>query len=174
MKNKILIGIVAAIVIIGVGYYFFHSNSPQVNATQSPVNTVFNSAKIAEIVFNPSTGSATSTSILNTDSNDRYIISNFAGCGVVGTSLTAYTGAGLSTLTFKFATTSDSAPAIVSNTNVVTLTIATATPDFLINTASTGGTSSFLTRWASGSYLTIFSNATNTAQCSAGVYYIAS
>jgi len=139
----------------------------------SPTGSTFNSAKVAAIVFAPATGSATSTSILNSDANDRYVTDSFSYCQSVGTSFTAYTGTGLTELRFKGATTSTASPAAVSNTNFA-LNVIVATSSVY----SANATSTFVAAvnqvWPSGSYMTFTSNATNTAICTVGVNYVAS
>lgn len=145
----------------------------------SPVGTTFNTAKIAAINWTLGTG-ATTTSILNTDASDRYILSLEMGCQSVGTSQTPLTGAGLLALTVKAATTSTAAPAVISNTNIVGnsgFTLGTSSAQFVISSstaAGPGGFSGVANVWLAGSYMTFWSNATNTAACVTGVRYLAS
>lgn len=148
----------------------------------SSVGSTFNTAKFAGIDWTLTNG-ATSTSVLNSDASDRYVTSFEVGCQSVGTSLTAVTGAGLISLQISAATTSTSAPAVVSNTNLVgggVMVIATSTPQFVeaSSTASTAvpntGRSTIANVWSAGSYMTFWSNATNTAACVVGVRYLAS
>ncbi len=173
--NLVLVAIVALLGVSIAGAYFFPLSSGFTAGT-SPTGSTFSTAKVAEIVWGSIlSGSATSTSILNTDANDRIITDSFAFCSGTGTSQTAYTGTGLAALLFRAATTSTSAPAIVSNTNyAANMTIGTSTPNSY-NATSTEGVLAGTSRvWPAGSYLTFFSNATNTAACIVGSHYLAS
>lgn len=168
-------GVVALFVAIFIGRYFgpVYTNTTQVNAVTSPVGTTFNSAKVAQINITPSTASATSTGVLNTDSYDRYIEAMYGACSGVGTSLTAYTGAGLASLglTVTAATGTTAAPNTITNTNSFVMTVATTTVDSFASTTSATNLSRV---WATGSYLNFAFNATNTAACTVGVHYIGS
>lgn len=180
-QNLILAGIVIVLgLAIAGGYYF-----PKFQAVGSPAGSTFNTAKFAGVVALLSTPGAngTSSSILNGDTSDRYITALKAGCQVLGTSKTAYSGAALAALTVSVATSSTSGPATNSNTNVVgttAMTIGTSTPQFVSasSTASNGSTapgSAYISNvWSAGSYLTFTTNATNTAMCTFGADYIGS
>jgi len=171
--NKTKASIIGVIVLIVGAIVGFLSNT-EAPITGSAVGTTFNSAKVAQINFSPATGSATTTSILNTDDSNRWVKRSFAFCTGVGTSYTAYTGAGLAALTFKVATTSTAAPALVTNTNYASdMTIATSST-FSAVSSSTINASAVANVWASGSYLTFIANATNTAACTVGVEYAGS
>lgn len=187
--SKILVGLGAVGVVLGTLAFFglspYGQTIIQQFAGSSPAGTTFNTAKIAEIAVSPSApgANATSSSILNTDANDRLILSEEIGCQGVGQSKAAYSGAGLAALTLSVATSSTASPAANANTNVVgssAATIGTSTPNFVMasSTASNGATSpgSALVSniWAAGSYLTLTFNATNTASCVVGVRYLAS
>ena len=115
---------------------------------------------------------ATSSSVLNNTGNDLYVTAVKAGCENVGTSKTAYTGAGLSALTFSVGTTSTAAPAVVP-TNLIggsAFTVATASPYFLLASSTNGAAgSNGIGIWPANSYMTFFTNATNTAVCSFSV-----
>lgn len=154
----------------------------------SAVGTTFSTQRIAQIVFAPTTGSATTTSIYNGDDNDRVVDSAYAYCSGVGTSLTAYTGTGLANWILSAATTSSSAPNAITNTNLAMNMVmstssafsftSTSTPSsYLYNVtgngaATTSATQSAVSRvWAAGTYMTFGSNATNTAACIVGVRY---
>ena len=141
-----------------------------------------NDAKFAGIVINLASAgaNATSSSILNTSTNDYYVTAIKAGCEAVGTSLTAYTGAGLSVLTLSVGTSTTPAPVVVpSNLIGPALTIATSSKFFAVaSSTAVGGTTSGNTGnaslvgaqiWPAGSYMTFWFNATNTAICSVGV-----
>lgn len=174
MENKIIkvIALVIGIVAIG-GAYFFPQYSGSLG--NSPVGTEFGTQKIAAVAWSLSSGSATSTSLYNSDQNDRVIESSFVACDTVGTSRTAYTGTGLASLIVRAATTTTEAPAIVTNTNyaVNISPLATSTPVVLTSSSTEGVLGGYSRVWPAGSYLTFFSNATNTAQCTVGVEYVA-
>lgn len=175
-KSIIYAGVAVLLVGFGLGYLAFGGDN--VLSTVSTSNdTKFSSAKIAETGFAPADGSATSTSILNTDSTDRVVTGAFYYCNDLGTSKTAYTGTGLANLIFSIATTSTANTAIVSNSNyLLRSNVATTSAGASVYVSST--TTPFPDDsgrlWASGSYITVFSNATNTADCVAGVTYLAS
>lgn len=171
--NKYLISFIATVVIFGaiVGGYYYPEYPFISGATNNPVATVYNTAKVAQINFSP-TLAATSTSILNSDATDRIVTDSFGDCNTVATSKTAYDGTGLAVLTFSAATTSTSAPATVTNANVVmSNTIATSTPDRYF-ASTTIGVLDYGRVWATGTYMTFWSNATNTAVCTVGVHYV--
>jgi len=172
MKNKIIVSAVAILAVLAIATFLL-SKKP-VSSGSAGVGATFNSAKIAEINMTPSTGTATSTSIYNGDDDDRIVTDAFASCSGIGTSYTAYTGTGLTSagLLLKAATTTTSAPASVTNTNLaMSISIATTTPSDMYVATSTYGTA-YWQRWGAGTYMTFFTNATNTAACSIGVHYI--
>lgn len=176
MKNYTLV-VVALLVGIGLGYigYGAFHRSNLAGAT-SAVGTSFSSAKAYSVSFVPATRTATSTSILNTDATDRYVIGTEIGCQGVGTSKTAYTGAGLASLTLTVGTSSTANPTSLNSwASVGTITIATATPVFFYASSTLAtATSSWATIWPTGSYMTFITNATNTAACTVGVRTLAS
>lgn len=178
--KKIILGVVALIIAVGAlgGYMYMFSDKETVQpASASPAGTSFNTAKFAGVAVslaNPG-ANGTSTSILNTDANDRIITGLRAGCESVGTSQTAYTGAGLVSLQVTVATSSTSAPSSNGNTNSVgggAFVLATTSPQFALS-STTQSTSKVYSIWASGSYLTFTANATNTANCTLGADYVA-
>ena len=168
-----------AFAVIGAvaGLVAFFGYSPFVKLVQnfsaSPAGTTSQTAKFFSVVANLGTpgANATSSSILNTSANDYYVKSMNVGCETVGTSQTAYTGAGLASLTVKAATTSTAAPASNANTNLAgSITISTTTPNFVeASTTASSGSNSVNYIWASGAYMTFTTNATNTAACTFGV-----
>lgn len=182
MKNTLITAVIVAIVCLGAGYFIGKSlNSSQVSVAASPTGTTFATPKLAIAVISLATPGAngTSTSILNSSANDYYVNNVRAACEGIGTSKTAYTGTGLAALTFAIATSSTSAPATNSNTNYVggiAFTVSTSTTTFELSssTAAAPGTSITNVIWASGSYMTITANATNTAACTVGVEYFSS
>lgn len=169
---KVILG--AAFVVAIAGAYFF----PQaVVPFGSAVGTTFNSAKFAGIVTVPLTASATSTSVQNTDAGNRYVTGTNVGCTGVGTSGAANgASGGLATLTLQIGTTTASAPAAFSSfAQVASLTISTSSQNILIaSTTPITATSSLAAIWPSGSYMTFYWNATNTAACTVGVSYMGS
>lgn len=171
MKTKTIL-IVLILTLAIAGAYFF-PRFVQGPVGGSPVGTQFGTQKIASVAWSLASGSATSTSLLNTDQNTRIIDSSFLACEGFGSSRTAYTGAGLANLIVRAATTSTPAPSIVSNTNYASnlTSVPTTTPWGLISTSTEGILTGYSRVWPSGTYLTFFSNATNTAQCTAGVSY---
>ena len=176
MKTKIITAVVGIVIGLVAGFFLFDSENV-LSLVSTSNSTTFSSAKIAEVGFSPATGSATSTSILNTDSNDRVVTGSFYYCNNLGTSLTAYTGAGLASLLFKAATTSTAAPATVSNANLLlssTVATTSAGSSVYVSSTTTPFPNDVGRLWASGSYMTFFSNATNTATCVVGVQYLAS
>lgn len=167
MKKLIIVAVIALLV-GGVAGYFL-APSPMGSA----VGTTFSTAKVAQINFSP-TNNATSTSLLNTDSYDRIVTDSFGFCNTVGTSLTAVTGDGLKELTFNAATTTTSAPNTVTNVNYVMQNIVATSSTNMYFSSTTIAVNAYGRVWASGSYMTFWSNATNTAVCTVGVHYIGS
>ena len=151
------------------------SNVEQI-AGASPSGSTFGTAKYAGVAINAASPGAngTSTSILNTDANDRYPTAIRLGCEGLGTSKTAYTGAGLSALQLSIGTSSTAAPAVIPGTLVsgAAVTIATATPQFELNTVVTSSSLGGAV-WPTNTYMTFWLNATNTAACTVGVDYVA-
>lgn len=141
----------------------------------SPVGSTFNTAKVAASVMAPATASATSTSLLNSDASDRYILDVFANCASVGTSQTYLTGAGLTTAGWLLiVSTSSASTQTAPNANAWGLSIATTTPNSFNITGAATTTPAINRVWATGSYLQFTFNATNTASCIPGVHYLAS
>lgn len=184
-KHSIALIVVA---LVALGAYFFPRSVYQTIVQQvpgqslgaaSPVGSNFSNAKFAGVTISLVTPGAngTSTSILNTDVYDRYVTATKIGCQVVGTSQTAYTGAGLSSLQFSVGTTSTSAPGThISWANVMkNFAVSTSTVDLLVSSSTLAtATSTLASVWPTGSYMTFSTNATNTAQCTVGVDYFGS
>lgn len=150
---------------------------PRLTQAASPAGSQFGDSKQAAVAINLSAPgvNATSTSLINTDGNDRFITSEKAVCEGVGTSKTAYTGTGLSAITLTLATSTTANPASNANTNTLpVITIGTSTPNFGISSSTVGtpGNNLVSNIWLAGSALTITANATNTATCTVGVDYI--
>jgi len=177
--QKVVVSTLGACAVLGALAFFnwtpFRTVVQSVTNLGSAVGATFNSAKIAEVIIAPATGSATSSAILNSDASDRIIESATYNCSGVGTSFTAYTGAGLQALTLR-AATSTSASVIPSGTNLVMgATVATSTPNQYEASTTPGLTSTVANRiWAANSNLVFFFNATNTASCEVKVNYMGS
>lgn len=173
MKDTITIVLIVAVVAL-LGYMAFFKASPAFGS--SAVGTTFNSAKVAEIVMQPTSSSATSSSILNTDANDRIIDSSFVSCATSTGSVFAQTAAGVATFQWQFATTSTNAPAVFPSTatNAALINLGTSTTDDSYAASSTPTARAISRRWPTGTYLTIQPNATSSnasLSCQAGVYY---
>ncbi len=176
MKNKIIIAIVGALLGAGI-YAAFFASEPTISAVSTSTTATFSTSKIAETGFAPSSASATSsTSLYNSDSTDRVIINAFAYCNGLDTSKVYLTGGPLANLIFTLGTTSNTAnSSIATAANKFTLTVATTTPSGIyVSTTTTPFPDDSTRLWASGTYLLINANATNTAACVAGVHYLAS
>jgi len=164
------------VVVIGVaiyGAYQYPQIVPFGASTQGSTNTTAKQASVLGVNLSAPGANATSSSILNPAGQDVYVSSFKVGCEGVGTSKTAYTGAGLLALTVTAATSSTAAPQANSNTNSAGLvTIATSTSQFVeaSSTASAGNsTPNYI--WGANTYMTFTTNATNTAICTFGVDY---
>lgn len=175
--TKISVGVVAVGAILGALAFFgltpFVKNV--INNIAGNVitgGTTANTSKVAETTMNLTSGAATSTSILNTDAQDRIVINLETFCSAVGTSQTAYTGTGLAALTMTAATTSTANPATITNTNSFGFTIATTSLETYISTSTNPANGADGRRWAAGSYMSFAANATNTAQCIVDVKYL--
>lgn len=181
--SKIQISIAAlAIAAAIVGAYFYPSSSVLTQFVgTSPQGSTFSSAKFYAVAVNLASpgANATSSSILNTDANDRYVSSIKLGCEGVGSSNTAFTGGGLAALTVFAATSSTAAPANNTfNANKVgggNITVSTSTTVFAISSSTISvGSSNVYFVWPTNTYMTFTFNATNTAVCTIGVETLAS
>lgn len=168
---KYIFALVAALVIVGAIYGAYQYPKASQNAGTVTLNQVSGLSGAAVTGFNLNS-TATTTSIQNTDSQDRIIITTEAFCSGLGTSQTAYTGAGLAALTFQAATTSTAAPASLGgNTNyLMNSTIATSTSESYTSTSTPVIPDA--RRWAAGSWVTFSTNATNTGSCIVDVKYV--
>lgn len=178
MMNKnislVLIGL-ALVVGLVAGHSFWGKVAAPVAGGPSPVGTLRSNAKDYTVTFIPATGTATTTSILNSDSTDRYVTNDYIFCTGVGTSKTAYTGTGLASLTFTAATTSTANPTSLTNTNyILNSSVATSSTVTFVATSTEGVIAGWSRIWPTGTYLTFSSNATNTAICTVGVHTIGS
>lgn len=175
-KNNILVFVVAVIIGLIVGYSFAPVQVE--NVSTSPAGTQSSTANFYSITVDMSQV-ATTSSILNTSSNDKFVTGIRAGCESIGTSKTYTTGSGLAILTLTVATSSTASPVTTrTNTQIVggsAITISTSTANFVISSSTAigpveaYGSSAVNNIWASGSYMTFYTNATNTAHCTFGV-----
>lgn len=177
MNNSIVysVSVIVAIALgLTLGYTLFHTEEMSVGT--SSTGTTFSTAKIAEVVMAPQSVTATSSSILNTDSSDRYV----TDAGVYCTGLTTMFGmngaGGLVTFDYYAGTTSSAAPTAAVTSNpllAMRVSVATATPNGF--TATSTFTNPYARVWNSGSYLTFQTNGTSSAAiCTPYVRYIAS
>lgn len=182
MKTTLtVVGIVLA-GLIGVAAYFHADDvgkliASTLGATQGGT---FDTAKLAAVSVNLANpgANATSSSVYNSGANARYVTGVQVGCTGLGSSKTAYTGAGLASLQLTVGTTSTAAPATIPNqAHLVAsaMVIATSSADnaFASSTTATIG-NGLATVWPAGSYMTFWFNATNTAACTVGVNYLSS
>ena len=174
--NKELIVALVIVAAIAVGGYFFPRAVPQaVSSLGSNSGTNTLAKQLEAVSWNLSTGTSTSVYVPENMTAARFQLS----CTGVGTSKTAYTGAGLASVTLKVATTSSShtsdtptSNTTVSNTNLVVSTVlatSTAIRTIASTTQSVGGKAGVSQLLRAGSYVTFFTDATNTAVCNIGV-----
>lgn len=174
---KIFIGAVAVVIVAGfiAGGYFYPK---AVQSLGSAVGSTFSTAKVAAVNMAPLTGTASTTSLLNTDGSARWVKSVDTFCTGVGTSQTFLTGAGLSGWTVQAATTSVPNLGLQGNTNLAgNVSIGTSTPfeqSASSTITSTNSVNTDLYYWAPNTYMTFAFNATNTAACTVSVSYSAS
>lgn len=165
---------IAVVLIVGmiVGYKL---HAPSIQVSTTPAGGTTSTAHFYSIAVNLASpgANATSSSILNTSSNDMYVSSVKIGCEAVGTSKTAYTGTGLAALQFSVGTSSTAAPVVVPGNlvggNAITVSTSTAYFGISSSTIVVPGSTSVNIIWQAGSYMTFWANATNTATCTAGV-----
>lgn len=177
MTSKIITGAVVIAALLGaIAFFGFSPFLKTVVESFGTTSGTGTTQHLATFAFNPTVAAATSSSIQNTDAQDRVVTSADVACSGTGTSKTAYTGTGLANLTVQIATTSASAPAALGNTNyVLNVNISTSTTDTYVATSSTNVVNSATgnaIRWPASSYMTISSNATNTAACVVGIRYM--
>lgn len=182
--NKKIVTLAVLIVLaFGVLVYIKGNNGENsVAGTSSTAGSTFDTAHFAGTTINLVNAGAngTSTSILNSSAADRYVTALHLACQGIGSSFVGNTGSGLDALKMYIATTSAASPATLSTNNAVLANgiVSTGTPALLISSSTaqtaTGATatSSVASIWNTGSYMTFFFNATNTALCTVGVSYI--
>lgn len=187
MRKVIYIAIVVVGIALGTLAFFgltpFRAISTQTiekvfgSTTQGATGNTARQASIYGVNLAAPGANATSSSILNPTGQDVYVSVIRAGCEGVGTSKTAYSGTGLASLTFSVATTSTAAPIAqgAGTMNGGVFTIGTSTGNYIIASSTTGGASaSYTLIWNAGSYLTFFTNATNSAVCTFAADYFQS
>ena len=178
-STKIVIGFVVVVIVA-----FFVGRLSVVNRSvvgAVTAGTTNSTARIATVEWQPSAAGATTTSILNSDANDRVIESAKVSCTGIGNSVTPYSGAANVNFVIEAATTSTATVPTISaqNTNYVfdtTNLIATTTGYYYISSTTPGTTgfnNGYNRQWLAGSYLTFYATATNTATCLVGVGYLA-
>lgn len=166
---------IVGVLILGLGILIGHSFWGQTKLTvgTNAVGTIATTAKEATIIYSLASQSSTSTSILNTDSTDRIILATYQSCQNLGSSFSPVTGSGITNLIIQAATTSTAAPVLLGNSNLIMSSIvATTTTSFELVSTSTTASSEISRIWASNSYLTFNTNATNTAICLVGARYL--
>lgn len=109
----------------------------------------------------------------NNSGQDFAIRATDITCQGLGTSLTAYTGAGLTNLVFKMATSSTNNVtnnvADINTNYSANMTVSTTTITTYQATSTDGVIQGTSKVWPNGTYLIASSNATNTASCAIGV-----
>ncbi len=172
MKTSNIISVAVALVVgVVLGYALSHQ-SVSVGAI-SPVGTTGTTGKYLSVTMSLNGTTGTTTSILNRFGQDVAVRATDVMCQTVGTSRTAYTGAGLAALNFKIATSStNTVTGNVTDINanyLANLNVGTSTTDDYAATSTEGviqGTSRII---PAGAYAIISSNATNTASCAVGL-----
>lgn len=180
MNFKLLAALVVVVVIaIGADFVIPQPVKTIVQQLGSNGGTQSTQKVLAARQWDMSTG--TTTSIQNNTGSDVFATNVQYSCTGVGSSQVGFTGAGLAAVTFKAATTSTSLTAstptvntLVSNTNLAAnLTFSTSSPLLMVASSTLSAGGSVLGSWIkAGSYLTFFTNATNTAVCNVGVQVI--
>lgn len=172
MKETTTNILLAVLVVLAIYALFFASHA---FGAASPAGSTNNDAKVASVAMAPTSRTATSTSILNSDASDRIVTDAFVSC----TGLTSMNGAdtaGLATFKWTAATSSTAAPApsvIDASLAAMNVTIATTTSDGF--TATSTYTNVYARRWNAGTYMVFQTNGTSSAvSCTPGVRYIAS
>ncbi len=177
---KYLYGVLAVGAVLGSLAFFnltpFRTIVQQV--VGSAVGTTFNTAKIASVNMTPSSGSASSTSLLNGDASARWVKNVDVGCTGVGTSNAFVGQAGVANWHLLVATTSVANNGLQGNTTYVGNVLIATSTSFSQSASSTVASAISISTdqyyWPAGSYLTFDFDATNTAACTVSASYIAS
>jgi hypothetical protein len=169
-NNKGIYGLVALVAAAIFGVFFFTGNDDAVTA--SPEGATFNTAKVAAIVMAPNSNAASSTSILNSDANDRIVTDSFVTCNSFGTSPSS---ANASAVTVKAATTTVASLGLQGNANfAANFTFSTSTLNVYSATSTEGVITGTSRVWPAGKYMTYNLTATSTAGvCVVGSHYLA-
>ena len=181
-KYMKILGVIVVILAIVGGYEFpVQKQSVQQVVVKgiNPSGTNYSNAMYDGVTVNLGSAGAgaTSTSIYNTDSFDRYVTSIRGACVNVGTSKTAYTGTGLVSLQLTVATTTTANPAVIPGNIAVAnaFVLSTSTTNFMFASSTTQvSTTSNAIVWPANTYETFWVNATNTATCTFGLDYVGS
>lgn len=173
MKNLTNI-LLVVLIVLSVGLYFHSPKSTaQFTAGVTSSAGVTNStAKLFSVTMSPSVASATTTSLLNSDSTDRMITGNILGCTGVGNSQAYLTGAGLLTggWALQFSTSTVGSTGLQGNLNYAgNISIATSSAWLQQASSTLGVLGAVGLVWPASTYLNFTFNATNTAACTIGV-----
>lgn len=170
--NKLTIAAFVVVLAVAGGAYFYPKFQASVGTTAAPAGSTFSNAKSYAIAMAPLTDAATSTTIYNSDATDRFVTGGYAVCGGLDRS-GGPLGAGYANFGFKAATSSTDVGGTRKTANTqlaLNVLVSTSTVDGITATTSpTGTTPAFWFRWAAGSYMNFYTNATNTAACTVGV-----
>ena len=169
--KSVVVALVAGIVSGCIVLHFVPKSQTVQNFGSSTVGTTFTVQKQLSVIMSLANG--TTTSVVNSNAYDEYLTSFNYACTGVGTSQTAYSGAGLANLTVKAATTTTnlSASTPTSNTaananlSLTTSNISTSTATTVVASSSIQDITTSFMIVPAGSYLTFITNATNTATC---------
>ncbi len=172
MKNSKIVILVFAALVVGVITGYVLSHKPQ-TVTLQATGTTNSTAKVLSIKMDLSSPTGTTTSIAIPQ--DYAVANSFAYCTSVGTSKTAYTGAGLASLLINGATTSSAVTGNLAdyNTNYATESLLIGTSTTFTFASSTNDVTGFKRYLPQSAFYTFSANATNTAQCTVGVNVIA-
>lgn len=178
MTKSIIAAVSALVICVVIWGAYQYPKAVSTIATGSPAGSTFNTAKFAAVTADLSTPgtTGTTTSILNTDASDRYVTGARLGCNGIGTSLTAYTGAGLVSLTLTIGTSSTANANTIGATAKVlnAVVVPTSTIQYSFASSTSSGANAQATVWHANEYMNFQFNATNTAACTTGVDYISS
>ncbi len=167
--KKLIIYLAIVLVGIFVGYEI-GSKSNDVTGF-SAVGATTSTAKFYSAVMSLASGSATSTSILNSTGYDWGIQSSTVFCNGVGTSKTAYSGTGLANLVVLGATTSSAITNSLTSVNSnygTNINVSTSTVISRNSTSTEGVIAGYSDVVPNGTYYTFQPNATNTGSCTVG------
>ncbi len=165
MTKNIISGIVTGVVGVIIGLVLSLVFTPQASVQGvSSSGSSFSTRKTASVTISPSSLSATSTAILNTDATDRLVTDGFAACTSVASQ------PAVSTWILQAATTSAATGAFTNTSYALNISIATTSA--IAYTASSSYGFDAYRYWATGTYMTFMFNASNTAACTVGVNYV--